>query len=79
MMHAYDKLYLDKARTALARMLDFAVYDLHYDIREFFELFLASGIARRFEQGDFTILAGMSVVEPCLYGFRERGTGAGAH
>lgn len=39
MMHAYDKLYLDKARTALARMLDFAVYDLHYDISEFFELF----------------------------------------
>lgn len=44
-------------------MLDFAVYDLHYDISEFFELFLASGIARRFEQGDFTILAGMSGVE----------------
>lgn len=63
MMHAYDKLYLDKARTALARMLDFAVYDLHYDISEFFELFLASSIARRFEQGDFTILAGMSGVE----------------
>ena len=63
MMHAYDKLYLDKARTALARMLDFAVYDLHYDISEFFELFIASGIARRFEQGDFTILAGMSGVE----------------
>lgn len=63
MMHAYDKLYLEKARTALARMLDFAVYDLHYDISQFFELFLASGIAKRFEQGDFTILAGMSGVE----------------
>ena len=63
MMHAYDKLYLEKARTALARMLDFAVYDLHYDISQFFELFLASSIARRFEQGDFTILAGMSGVE----------------
>ena len=63
MMHAYDKLYLENARTALARMLDFAVYDLHYDIGQFFELFLASGIAKRFEQGDFTILAGMSGVE----------------
>ena len=63
MMHAYDKLYLEKARTALARMLDFAVYDLHYDISQFFELFLTSGIAKRFEQGDFTILAGMSGVE----------------
>ena len=31
-MHAYDKLYLEKARAALARMLDFAVYDLHQEI-----------------------------------------------
>lgn len=63
MMHAYDKLYLEKARTALARMLDFAVYELHYDIAAFFELFIASGIAKRFEQGEFTLLVGMSGVE----------------
>ena len=63
MIHAYDKLYLDKARTALGRMLDFAVYDLKYDISEFFDLFIASGVATRFEQGDFTLLAGMSGVE----------------
>lgn len=63
MMHAYDKTYLDKARTALGRMLDFAVYDLHYDIEVFFDLFLTSGVAVRFETGDFTVLAGMSGVE----------------
>lgn len=63
MIHAYNKLYLDKARTALGRMLDFAVYDLKYDISEFFDLFIASGVATRFEQGDFTLLAGMSGVE----------------
>lgn len=63
MMHAYDKLYLEKARTALARMLDFAVYELHYDIADFFELFITSGIGRRFEQGDFTLLVGRSGVE----------------
>lgn len=63
MIHAYDKVYLDKARTALGRMLDFAVYDLKYDIGEFFELFINSGIAARFETGDFTIIAGMSGVE----------------
>lgn len=63
MIHAYDKVYLDKARTALGRMLDFGVYDLAYDIAEFFELFLTSGVAARFEQGDFTVLAGMSGVE----------------
>ena len=35
MICAYDKVYLDKARTALGRMLDFAVYDLAYDIAVF--------------------------------------------
>ena len=63
MMHAYDKTYLDKARTSLGRMLDFAVYDLHYDIEAFFHLFLTSGVSDRFETGDFTVLAGMSGVE----------------
>lgn len=63
MTHAYDKLYLEKARTSLGRMLDFAVYDLKYKASEFFALFIASGVAERFEQGDFTILAGKSGVE----------------
>lgn len=62
-MHAYDKLYLEKARTALGRMLDFAVYDLKYELARFFELFIVSGVAERFEQGDFTILAGKSGIE----------------
>ena len=44
-------------------MLDFAVYDLNYDIAEFFELFIKSGIAERFENGDFYVIAGMSGVE----------------
>ena len=63
MIRAYDKVYLDKARTALGRMLDFAVYDLKYDIAEFFNLFLKSGVAKRFETGDFAVIVGMSGVE----------------
>lgn len=63
MIHAYDRVYLDKARTALGRMLDFAVYDLGYDMEVFFARFLSSGVATRFEQGDFTLLAGKSGVE----------------
>ena len=63
MIHAYDKIYLDKARTALGRMLDFAVYDLKYDIGEFFALFIISGIAARFEKGDYRVIVGMSGVE----------------
>ena len=63
MIHAYDKLYLEKARTALGRMLDFAVYDLGYEITQFFGMFIASGVAARFGTGDFTLLAGKSGVE----------------
>lgn len=63
MIHAYDKVYLDKARTALGRMLDFAVYDPKYDISEFFDLFISSGVAERFETGDFSVIVGMSGVE----------------
>ena len=63
MIHAYDKVYIDKAPTALGRMLDFAVNELKYDIAEFYGLFLSSGIAARFGQGDFTLLVGMSGVE----------------
>lgn len=63
MICAYDKVYLDKARIALGRMLDFAVYDLEYDISFFFDLFIESGTAARFETGDFSILVGMSGVE----------------
>ena len=63
MIHAYDKLYLENAQTNLARMLDFAVYELRYDLTEFYSLFLASGMALRFGRGDVTLLAGMSGVE----------------
>lgn len=63
MICAYDKVYLEKARTALGRMLDFAVYELKYGLSEFFDLFLSSGLAERFGRGDFTLLAGKSGVE----------------
>ena len=63
MMPAYDKLYLEKARASLARMLDFAVYDLHLNLTSFFDLFISSGIAQLFEQGDIHTLVGKSGVE----------------
>jgi len=63
MTNAYDKVYLDKARTALGRMLDFAVYDLKYDIADFFELFIKYGVADNFGNGDFRLIVGMSGVE----------------
>lgn len=63
MIHAYDRVYLDKARTALGRMLDFAVYELKYDISEFWDLFLSSDVAERFGHGDYSLLVGKSGVE----------------
>lgn len=74
MIHAYDKVYLGKARIVLARMLDFAVYELNYSMEEFFELFIQSGVAKRFEQGDFSILVGKSGVE-VAYEVLEKTTG----
>ena len=63
MIHAYDKVYLEKARTTLGRMLDFAVCELHCDLTAFFDMFISSGIAALFEDGDFTVIAGKSGVE----------------
>lgn len=63
MIRAYDRVYLEKARAALGRMLDFAVYDLRYSMTEFFDLFLVSGVAERFGMGDFSVLSGRSGVE----------------
>ena len=63
MTGAYDKNYLEKARTTLGRMLDFAVYDLKLDIKEFFDRFIVSGIANAFENGDSKTIAGKSGVE----------------
>ena len=63
MIYAYDKIYLDKARTALGRMLDFAVYELGYDLTEFFGFFLQTRLAEQFGDGDIRLLVGMSGVE----------------
>ncbi|MGN1156076.1 MAG: helix-turn-helix domain-containing protein [Agathobacter sp.] len=63
MICAYDKVYLEKARIALGRMLDYGVYDLKFDITSFFDMFIQSGVAARFEDGDYEILVGRSGVE----------------
>ena len=73
MIHAYDKVYLEKARTTLGRMLDFAVCELHCDLTAFFDMFISSGIAALFEDGDFTVIAGKSGVELAYQVLEESG------
>lgn len=63
MMHAYDEMYLEKARIALGRMFDFAVYQLGYSIEKFYDLFISSGVAKRFGNGDVSLLVGKSGIE----------------
>lgn len=73
MIHAYDRNYLEKAKTTMAHMLDYVVYDLHYDMGEFFQLFIESGVARRFENGDSRTIAGHSGVELAREVLERRG------
>lgn len=63
MIHAYDKMFLENARVAMGRMLDFAVYDLKMNLHDFWMRFLNSDVCKRFEIGDATLLAGMSGIE----------------
>ena len=39
------------------------MYDLKYDLTDFFDLFLSSGVAALFERGDYSVTVGMSGVE----------------
>ena len=63
MIYAYDKTYLEDARRALARMLDYAVNDLKFDISEFYYYFLSSNISEQFENGNTSVIVGRSGTE----------------
>lgn len=63
MIHAYDKSYLAAAQKNLARMLDYLVNNLHHNLETAWKWFLTSELSARFEQGDCSVLVGMSGVE----------------
>ena len=65
-MRAYDEAYLQPARANLGRMLDVSVDSLGFDLGEFYGLFLASGLARRFGAGDYALITGCSGAELAL-------------
>ena len=63
MMHAYDELYLGKARMTLAWMFDYGINCCDFDIESFYRMFLTSSYVHRFENGDCSVVAGFSGVE----------------
>lgn len=63
MMNAYNELYLDDAMNNLGDMVEYAVCDMGYDPDQFFDWFISSGIASKFEKGNPKYVAGMSGFE----------------
>lgn len=60
MMYAYDESYIEGAMIRLGDMIEYACLDLNYDPDAYFKMFIMSGIARRFEIGDVSVVAGKS-------------------
>ena len=63
MIHAYDEACLAPACDSLGRMLDYSVHSLHVDADSLMQLFVASGVAALFGQGDMCTVAGRSGIE----------------
>ena len=62
-IHAYDEDYVMSAQRILGDMMDFAVNSCELDADDFFKMFLASGIAEQFENGNPAYVAGMTGCE----------------
>lgn len=60
MIHAYNEIYLDSAMNNLGDAFDYAANDLKMDKDEFFSLFISTGIAAEFGNGNPTYIVGMS-------------------
>lgn len=60
MIHAYDEMYLEGAMLRLGDMLEYSCLDCGYDPDAFWKMFIHSGIARKFADGNVAYLAGKS-------------------
>lgn len=60
MIHAYDKTYLSNAQKVLSSMLDCMVNELKMALKDAWECFLMSEYSTKFEQGDCSVIVGMS-------------------
>lgn len=63
MSYAYSELYIDGAQRIMGDMFDFAVHSLNIPLSIFFNYFVVSGMARQFEIGNPTYIAGKNGCE----------------
>ncbi len=63
MSNSYSKLYLNDAQRNMACMIDAAVNEFGYKLRDFYDAFLDSRICDLFSTGDSTTLVGKSGLE----------------
>lgn len=60
MIRAYDEMYIEGAMIRMGDMLEYACLDCGYDPDSFWRMFIQSKVARRFEIGDVSVVAGKS-------------------
>ncbi|MCH5342739.1 MAG: helix-turn-helix transcriptional regulator [Acetatifactor sp.] len=60
MIRAYDEMYVEGAMIRMGDMLEYACLDCGYDPDGFWKMFIHSGLSRRFEIGDVSVIAGKS-------------------
>ena len=73
MKPAYNEMYLDDAMENMGEMLDYAVNVCHMDIEEFWQMFLASGLADEFGKGSPKVVSGTSGTEMVYQVFDKAG------
>lgn len=71
MIHAYDEEMRPKAQATLGAAFDFAAHGMGYLPQDFLGLFIESGLARRFGEGDPAIVMGWSGIELALMVLEE--------
>lgn len=50
MIYAYDKVYLRIAQRSLGEMLSYAVYDLGYELEDYYKIFCSPNIVCAFQK-----------------------------
>ena len=73
-IRAYSEEYVMSAQRILGDMMDYAVYTCEIEADTFFDMFLVSGIAEQFENGNPTYIAGMTGCELAREIFVKSGT-----